>query len=492
MVVTQVRIIDWSCVHTVTKSSRMNKKGIIFCGFLNLVLCLIAKAGYWHAYDPHKDSTASTCTQYENKAQNISLLVENYKMWPNLTNYKRNLDKNSTIYGMEYAFGAIWKHQHPADCSKAKFLINGFHNGGFGSELHVLGAVLGLGLEMGRVVIQNPLVHPSVSWEVDNPFCKNSDTRNLQCYYEPWSSCTIYDALGPDALKILKGASIMGPRPFHLPTLEGFPFPTDNVEKMADANFRNNFIKQHDKMRTVMVKVPGWLKFGIIPHQFRPLLDCSPVQKQFQYYWWRAIAAAYIVRPNAAVLNWMNTHAMKSYDNTEEYLAIYIRRGDKSIEAKLPPVDTFTNTIEMMYSKGHMPSPTDGGKRLVFLASEDSSVLQAMTQWNAKEQRYDMQYTNVFDRKGLLAERSAEERERNTHNGPDHHPEEYLSMLLNVHYLVRGNGYICTLSSNFCRLVDELRATVGGKADRPYADLSEETCAAPPCIYNNLKFLDWR
>lgn len=35
-------------------------------------------------------------------------------------------------------------------------------------------------------------------------------------------------------------------------------------------------------------------------------------------------------------------------------------------------------------------------------------------------------------------------------------------MLLNLEYLVRCDAWLCTLASNFCRVVDEMRATVGG------------------------------
>ena len=34
-------------------------------------------------------------------------------------------------------------------------------------------------------------------------------------------------------------------------------------------------------------------------------------------------------------------------------------------------------------------------------------------------------------------------------------------MLLNLEYAMKSDAYVCTLMSNWCRLVDELRATVG-------------------------------
>ena len=63
-----------------------------------------------------------------------------------------------------------------------------------------------------------------------------------------------------------------------------------------------------------------------------------------------------------------------------------------------------------------------------------------------------------------------------------HDPLEYISMLVNLYYSLRSEGYVCTLKSNSCRIIDEMRATVGGKANRFYADISIESCPAPPCL----------
>ena len=51
---------------------------------------------------------------------------------------------------------------------------------------------------------------------------------------------------------------------------------------------------------------------------------------------------------------------------------------------------------------------------------------------------------------------------------------------------------VCTLASNWCRVVDELRVTVGGQVNGLFADLSEETCKLPPCIGSNVYSFDWR
>lgn len=63
-----------------------------------------------------------------------------------------------------------------------------------------------------------------------------------------------------------------------------------------------------------------------------------------------------------------------------------------------------------------------------------------------------------------------------------HHELEYISMLLNLYYSLRCEAWVCTLASNSCRIIDQLRATIGGKANRHFADLSVETCHHPPCL----------
>ena len=55
--------------------------------------------------------------------------------------------------GLEMILDAIWKNQHPEDCSKAKFLISNGFNSGFGSEIHVEGSVLAVAMQLGRVYI---------------------------------------------------------------------------------------------------------------------------------------------------------------------------------------------------------------------------------------------------------------------------------------------------------------------------------------------------
>eukprot|EP00607_Mallomonas_marina_P003011 CAMPEP_0182435834 /NCGR_PEP_ID=MMETSP1167-20130531/77916_1 /TAXON_ID=2988 /ORGANISM="Mallomonas Sp, Strain CCMP3275" /LENGTH=128 /DNA_ID=CAMNT_0024627299 /DNA_START=196 /DNA_END=579 /DNA_ORIENTATION=+ len=104
-------------------------------------------------------------------------------------------DYRETLYGFSAAMKAVWDHQHPADCSKAKFLISPGHAAGFGSQYHVEGSFLAIAMNLDRVLIAHP-VFPS-SWQFENPHCQTKEKKytNFDCYYEPYSSCTIQDVM---------------------------------------------------------------------------------------------------------------------------------------------------------------------------------------------------------------------------------------------------------------------------------------------------------
>jgi hypothetical protein len=67
---------------------------------------------------------------------------------------------------------------------------------------------------------------------------------------------------------------------------------------------------------------------------------------------------------------------------------------------------------------------------------------------------------------------------------PKDHEYEYFSYLLHLHEILSCDVVICTVPSNYCRLIDELRTTIGRNAKGFNADVSVETCKSPPCIRN--------
>jgi hypothetical protein len=133
--------------------------------------------------------------------------------------------------------------------------------------------------------------------------------------------------------------------------------------------------------------------------------------------------------------------------------------------------------------------------KCVFLTSDDVDVIEQSKVW-AKEAGWKVIYTELFDRNKTIDKYDWETKVKMGWSGMmnGHFETEYLSMLLNLEYSVRCEAWVCTLASNSCRLIDEMRATVGGKANRYYADLSMKSCGREEdfCLHTGeiLKFVD--
>jgi hypothetical protein len=116
----------------------------------------------------------------------------------------------------------------------------------------------------------------------------------------------------------------------------------------------------------------------------------------------------------------------------------------------------------------------------LFITTEDPQVLVDAESWGAAN-HWTILFTNLFDRSQQTAYKTWDEQHKKG-TVATHDVLEYISMILNLQYAIQCEAWVCTLASNSCRIIDELRATIGGKANRFYADLSGETCSNPPCI----------
>ena len=81
---------------------------------------------------------------------------------------------------------------------------------------------------------------------------------------------------------------------------------------------------------------------------------------------------------------------------------------------------------------------------------------------SGKANNWKIIYTNLFDRKKQIASLDWDTQHQHGINVQYNHDKlEYISMLLNLYYSLRSETFICTLASNSCRIIDELRATIG-------------------------------
>lgn len=180
---------------------------------------------------------------------------------------------------------------------------------------------------------------------------------------------------------------------------------------------------------------------------------------------------------------------------------------------KLLDFDEYRKTAEYMWNNGMVPSkqfntpveekkinffstayttPTIKNKNdfngTLFITTDDAEVIKQADKWG-NENNWGIAYTTIFDR--AIQEAARTYKEKIQKGGSHiHDPLEYLSMILNLDLSLKCEAWVCTLASNSCRIMDELRATVGAKANRWYADLSIRSCSEPPC-YDGEHLFNW-
>jgi len=459
---------------------------ILVVFILNALIHWYHVVAYWHAYKEEGASQAAECASYGN-AKNLTSFVQKahkWKLWPGLISAFDEANGDA-LFGVEQAMELIWKNQHPEDCSKAKFMIAQGWTQGFGSEVHLIGIALAVALNSNRVFLMNPEGPPPAieqgldnSWQVDTPLCRKLGKKAaLECYYEPWSSCTIQDAL-PGGLTI---ADI-------------------HVHKKtyySDTEFQNEpkTWKAIENEKTILIESRGDAPHAL-PKELLPMLQCSPVKPNLYVHWWRSISATYLLRPSQEVLQMMAEYRPSVGFRTsasspkEQCVSIYVRRGDKHVETIPSPLEYYLDSAKMLWNTGLVPGVAQGDQGIVFIGSEDADVIDQAKAWGATN-NFRVLFTTLFDRRQVSAGLNFTiQNKLKKKRKALHHDLEYFSMLFNLDFHLKCSAFVCTIPSNFCRIIDELRATVGGKVDRHYVDVSE-MCGTPPCFSHNFNS-NWR
>mmetsp|Transcript_2120 Transcript_2120/g.3747 ORF Transcript_2120/g.3747 Transcript_2120/m.3747 type:complete len:468 (+) Transcript_2120:35-1438(+) len=467
----------------------MESQCVVSLLLFSFAICFVAA---WHPYtrrvaqqrrhDCPKQNSSEQLSDFKRRTAPISTEnAEKWKLWPNLISdqdFKNG--EGEVMYGYEEGMSAIWENQHPQNCSQAKFLVSMGWEAGFGSETHMLGQGLGLALQLGRVYIMLPNKLNTVNrYQVDNRYCKEQTTPNsnssLECYYEPWSSCTLTDV-------------------FSDVTMEKFLRESKLAHTMSTRNLAQ--LDPHDEALVLKSRIlfvahtPNY--FDFVPKIFQSLLECSPFHPTKYRYWWRSVSATYLLRPNAATRALIQKHRLEDptlqFDpNKEQCVSVYIRRGDKHLEMKLIKNETvFFETAKQLWQ--NLPNHDQQKQPVMFVGSEDPEVIDSALTWGV-ENNWRILYSNLFDRRSVSAYLNATEQAAHRVSGTFKTDEwEYFSMILNLDSHIQCSAFVCTMRSNYCRLIDELRATVGGKVNRQYADYTLQ----PPAVDSPKSSIDWR
>jgi Alpha-(1,6)-fucosyltransferase N- and catalytic domains len=332
-----------------------------------------------------------------------------------------NLNDTKTIAQRIYA------HQHPRDCSKARFLIieREWH-AGFGSTVHIKAYSLLIALMSNRILIDSP----DIQWTMT--FAASCESQDWACYFAPLTNCTL-----PEDWKS-----------------RSRPFKSIKVS-LTNNNYDNNQ-PQYATTVAQMQLAPDAPGIGTVRVNGdilgAPQFNAKPAS------WWMTQATGYVARPNKRTLQavcyiWDCIIGPRQQP-PRPFAAMFIRRGDKWWESRLREPFEYFDLLEGL--DRNLPEAI----KSVYVGTDDPAMLSQV----AREYSYD------WDLIWMGYHRSSQ--------GSQHHEEvaryhtakmelQVLLTLAEVFVSASADVLVGTLSSNQCRLMDELRK-LQGKGRMPY------------------------
>eukprot|EP00756_Hemistasia_phaeocysticola_P053853 Hpha_TRINITY_DN29800_c0_g1::TRINITY_DN29800_c0_g1_i1::g.2875::m.2875/K00717/FUT8; glycoprotein 6-alpha-L-fucosyltransferase len=330
----------------------------------------------------------------------------------------------------------LWKHQHPADCSKARFLVWRMWNAGLGADLHTYAQALSFAIKSGRVL----LLDTEATWW----YAADRDPPSFECFFIPPSNCTLEDAgevhtLLPEHLGV--GWSVrykkMTPKQKKLAITSAGPRTIGNPLDRLVGDVSNPFDT---------IPYPDWAEWG--------------------YQWRVGQSVRYLLRR-------MHPWLKERYDAwvrrtfpggpPNKIIGIHVRHGDKHLEMKLLPLSMYMRAAEKMRDK-------EPDLRDIFISTEDPNVLLEAREYTP---RWRFFWT---------------EHERSNEGSPKDYAAligpSALAELSIVNLLIQSEvctHWVGTDKSNWNRLINEMRAT-GGKLNHWYHQLNRS-----PCKKNGIK-----
>jgi len=335
-------------------------------------------------------------------------------------------NRGAALFGTGWVQQEIYRHQHVDDCDSARFLVHRMKPAGIGSIIHQATIALSAAMDLGRVLLfedQTDIVYMA------DDHCWGHRALDT-CYFLPLSNCQFAD--------------------LHLD--ESIPV----VNKEDDTQQKLRFLRElHGR---------SWSK-KTVPQQFYPLLEDSGIPPAKRYYWWRAQAATYILRPNKNTedsLRDLREAAFSGDHDLSEAISVHVRRGDKWRENKPVPNEAYDGAAQRMLegASGDTCRPL---RRRLFVSSDDAAAVEYFrdeTEWTVEVADLGIYKPNTTMSSVEYAQELGA-------------AKDMFGSLLNLQLALECGGFVGTLSSNWCRLIDELRSTIGCKADAPFLDVAQ-------------------
>ena len=336
-----------------------------------------------------------------------------------------------------WAQSIIYQNQFVSDCSRHQIMVTDGYPSGFGSEIHVIGAMLGYAIQHNHILVMTPRTCKHFT---DPSIC----TRGCYCLLKPITNCNLSDI------------------PANPTTISINTFKVGSTTSTDNTSLTNS----DDFQFTVKHTVPEIFTKALLQR----IPNMTPDQIK---YWWRAQSAAFIMRFNTETIKAMNRlrgDISKQYftDNITESrfplppntIAIHIRGGDKSTEMSLVPATIYIDLILKII----INMPLSFSSRTIFISADDDISLNSARE-KAEQASLRVSYTNMYRRTGGHTLSAWLETGDNT--------ERFYNHLLQLLISLEADSWIGTRASNWNQLIDQLRCVWVDKCSSMYTEIGD-------------------
>jgi len=338
---------------------------------------------------------------------------------------------DDVAFATYYAQNELWKHQHPADCTNKTFGILSAQDSGLGSQWHILGALFAITIDAGRIALWGDGM--AAGW-FDGEHCRN--THGFACFFQDLSNCTLTREQTREARR-------WGP----------------DLPRLKD--------KRAVMVTTISARRVNFPLMSGTPKRFHELLEYYQEDPKF---WWRTQASTFMLRPNIRTLDRINT-ILSNHTIAPELpsgcVSMHVRHGDKYREMRLHPLEEYVDWAEKMLFEDSAlvkltPDLSEAREaRTIFLSTEDPKVIEEAAElknWNFVWLHEKLTNANMHK----LSRQGA---------------ERVIKDLATIKLHLRCHASVVTFGSNWNRLLEELKSTLGIRPHAPVWDINNA------CLY---------
>ncbi|KAG2445862.1 hypothetical protein HXX76_000466 [Chlamydomonas incerta] len=345
----------------------------------------------------------------------------------------------------EEAQQEVFHAMNPAGCAgDIKFLVHRVEPQGFAAAIHELGVALQLALDSGRVLVEAP----GSPHAEGVPECGALRNTLDSCYLLPFSSCRPSEA---DIIAALKSTQAQP---------QGVTVPGE-----PRIVFTNKAMVEAARHRA--------------PKMFEERLQQTAVDHQKHRYWWRAQAAAYLLRPNMGTLAGLGKRRMQELRGPEPepgcitVVARSGKGGDGAAASGFKDADFDSRAAQMRALDptrftDHIFLSASSGRTLSYFVNGTGAAP------DAGAHRWHTGY--VAGSKHFGGGINLRPRKNGGGRDLDAVPkdavyESMLNTLLELDMALDCSGFVGSIDSHWVRLIDEMRSVVRCSADAPYMDV---------------------